>query len=165
MPAIFRLSSFIGFAVLISLELFCGQQLLTFCLQCTILPSMHHIHTNIMDEPQPKRIRLACSNCRYDLITAYLPSVIDLQHRWCNNINANHDCSRKKTRCSGERPACAFCVRLQQDCQYDDGSFSLLEETSLYTEQAPRLPPIIPDHTEIAVRLALLSAHQSFHLN
>ncbi|KAL7944960.1 fungal-specific transcription factor domain-containing protein [Trichoderma barbatum] len=73
-----------------------------------------------MDEPQPKRIRLACLNCR-----------------------------RKKTRCSGERPACAFCIRLQQDCQYDDGLFFLPGETNLYPEQAP-LPPCLPDHTYIA---------------
>ncbi|KAH7064086.1 fungal-specific transcription factor domain-containing protein [Paraphoma chrysanthemicola] len=39
-----------------------------------------------------KRIRQACLNCR-----------------------------RKKTRCSGERPVCAMCQRLHQECAYDDG--------------------------------------------
>jgi hypothetical protein len=29
---------------------------------------------------------------------------------------------RKKTRCSGERPTCAFCVRLGQKCDYASGS-------------------------------------------
>jgi hypothetical protein len=39
-----------------------------------------------------KRIRQACRNCR-----------------------------RKKARCTGERPECAFCVRLKQPCSYSDG--------------------------------------------
>ncbi|KAL6885690.1 fungal-specific transcription factor domain-containing protein [Trichoderma evansii] len=73
-----------------------------------------------MDDPQPKRIRLACLNCR-----------------------------RKKTRCSGERPACAFCVRLQQDCQYDDRLFFPPEEANLYPEHA-QLPLALLDQTEIA---------------
>ncbi|CAK1360237.1 unnamed protein product [Cercospora beticola] len=42
-------------------------------------------------EPEAKRVRQACLNCR-----------------------------RKKTRCPGERPACAFCVRLGQACRYAD---------------------------------------------
>lgn len=31
---------------------------------------------------------------------------------------------RKKTRCPGERPACAFCMRLGQQCTYADSSNS-----------------------------------------
>jgi hypothetical protein len=111
-----------------------------------------------MDEPQPKRIRLACLNCRYDPATTGLSL-------WTYGVAAMvliltliH--SRKKTRCSGERPACAFCLRLLQDCQYDDGQLFLSGETNLYPEQAP-LPPILPDHTDIAVRLILSSIHQS----
>ncbi|EMD87300.1 hypothetical protein COCC4DRAFT_70770 [Bipolaris maydis ATCC 48331] len=28
------------------------------------------------------------------------------------------NCRRKKSKCTGEKPACSFCVRLQQDCVY-----------------------------------------------
>ncbi|KAH7072463.1 fungal-specific transcription factor domain-containing protein [Paraphoma chrysanthemicola] len=45
-----------------------------------------------MESRANKRIRQACQNCR-----------------------------RKKTRCSGDRPVCAMCQRLQQECVYDDG--------------------------------------------
>ena len=50
-----------------------------------------------------KRIRQACRNCR-----------------------------RKKARCSGEHPICAFCQRLSQQCEYsdDDGSERRPHETS-----------------------------------
>jgi hypothetical protein len=33
------------------------------------------------------------------------------------------ECSRKKSRCPGEKPACSLCARLKQTCVYaDDGS-------------------------------------------
>lgn len=33
------------------------------------------------------------------------------------------ECSRKKSRCPGEKPACSLCTRLKQTCVYaDDGS-------------------------------------------
>jgi hypothetical protein len=33
------------------------------------------------------------------------------------------ECSRKKSRCPGEKPACSLCTRLKQNCVYaDDGS-------------------------------------------
>ncbi|KAH7121412.1 fungal-specific transcription factor domain-containing protein [Dactylonectria macrodidyma] len=57
-----------------------------------------------MDDRPLKRVRQACQNCR-----------------------------RKKTRCSGERPICAFCARLQQDCYYDDSWFA-----SVQVEPTPR---------------------------
>lgn len=43
------------------------------------------------DRREPKRARQACLNCR-----------------------------RKKARCSGQKPVCAFCARLNQQCQWDD---------------------------------------------
>ncbi|KAH8803718.1 fungal-specific transcription factor domain-containing protein [Xylogone sp. PMI_703] len=73
-----------------------------------------------MNEPQPKRIRLACLNCR-----------------------------RKKTRCSGERPACAFCARLRQDCHYDDALFALPEEANLHLEHV-QLPLTFLDQINMA---------------
>ncbi|KIW16505.1 hypothetical protein PV08_06560 [Exophiala spinifera] len=44
------------------------------------------------EERETKRVRQACQNCR-----------------------------RKKTRCSGEKPTCAFCARLKQECCYEPG--------------------------------------------
>ncbi|KAH7159450.1 hypothetical protein B0J13DRAFT_108598 [Dactylonectria estremocensis] len=63
-----------------------------------------------MSEREAKRIRQACQNCR-----------------------------RKKTRCSGERPTCAFCARLQQACIYDDFSFSVDGERPYLSRQQHQL--------------------------
>ncbi|KAL2275746.1 hypothetical protein FJTKL_01602 [Diaporthe vaccinii] len=65
-----------------------------------------------MSERQAKRIRQACQNCR-----------------------------RKKTRCSGERPICAFCARLQQVCIYDEfASFAVDEERPPSHQQQQHRP-------------------------
>jgi hypothetical protein len=67
----------------------------------------------------PKRVSQACEACRYVLL-AY--------DRRTSEIFAEREtdiveCSRKKSRCPGEKPACSLCARLKQTCVYaDDGS-------------------------------------------
>ncbi|KAF2124091.1 hypothetical protein P153DRAFT_303188 [Dothidotthia symphoricarpi CBS 119687] len=53
------------------------------------------------------------------------------------------NCRRKKTRCSGERPICAFCSRMQQECVYDAG-------TSIH--------PLTPYDVNLAARVAWLES-------
>ena len=61
-----------------------------------------------------KRARQACRNCR---------SVLPIASAR-RNAELVADCTwldrRKKTRCPGERPGCSYCLRLRQDCEYDD---------------------------------------------
>ncbi|KAK6387345.1 hypothetical protein LTS17_000612 [Exophiala oligosperma] len=69
------------------------------------------------EERDAKRVRQACQNCR-----------------------------RKKTRCSGEKPTCAFCARLKQECCYNSGPGS---EASYPTDMT------------LAARVALLESKLS----
>lgn len=39
-------------------------------------------------------------------------------------LQLTRDHRRKKTRCSGEKPVCSFCLRLGQPCQYSSGTGS-----------------------------------------
>lgn len=56
-----------------------------------------------------KRVRQACSNCRWATkMTIHVFG--SLNHNICNR--------KKKVRCSGERPSCSFCTRLNQECHY-----------------------------------------------
>jgi hypothetical protein len=73
-----------------------------------------------MSEREAKRIRQACQNCRYARYPFAFRSPMD---RWMVCPKLIVISRRKKTRCSGERPICAFCARLQQDCIYDDFAF------------------------------------------
>jgi hypothetical protein len=61
---------------------------------------------------------------------------------------------RKKTRCTGERPVCAFCARLGQVCRYNDNYFSqfgvLSSDSSLQQE-----------NSGLATRVALLESRLS----
>ncbi|KAH8691352.1 fungal-specific transcription factor domain-containing protein [Talaromyces proteolyticus] len=76
------------------------------------------------DEPLPKRARQACDNCR-----------------------------RKKTRCPGEKPACSFCIRLGQPCEYATGAPPMKKlarhaDTSSLSSRQPE--------TDLAHRVAFL---------
>ncbi|KAH7063487.1 carboxyl transferase domain-containing protein [Macrophomina phaseolina] len=59
---------------------------------------------------------------------------------------------RKKTRCSGEKPICAFCARLGHECRYDDGPLA-----------PPRPAPDVAssDSANLAARVALLESRLS----
>ncbi|WZH49698.1 fungal-specific transcription factor domain-containing protein [Fusarium acuminatum] len=62
-------------------------------------------------ESRRKRIRQACLNCR-----------------------------KKKVRCTGEKPVCSFCLRLNQDCEYAEDGRTLRRAYVTYrtaSEQAP----------------------------
>ncbi|KAI8943402.1 hypothetical protein NX059_001414 [Plenodomus lindquistii] len=76
-------------------------------------------------EREHKRVRQACANCR-----------------------------RKKTRCSGERPICAFCARLGQPCHYTD---------DFYPDPAASgyLGPSPQENYRLATRVALLESRLS----
>ncbi|KAK4505483.1 hypothetical protein PRZ48_003446 [Zasmidium cellare] len=78
------------------------------------------------DRREPKRARQACLNCR-----------------------------RKKARCSGEKPVCAFCARLNQPCEWDSSpSFDpLTKQPSLRRASSHH-----PSETALAARVALLEA-------
>ncbi|KAH8629533.1 hypothetical protein IG631_16790 [Alternaria alternata] len=56
-----------------------------------------------------KRARQACENCRY-VRTERLPSP--------QTSATDTSASRKKSKCTGERPDCSCCVRLRQRCVY-----------------------------------------------
>lgn len=81
------------------------------------------------DRREPKRARQACLNCR-----------------------------RKKARCSGEKPVCAFCARLNQSCEWDSSSSS-----EYVAKQASFRRPSSnhPSETALAARVALLEAKLS----
>lgn len=63
-------------------------------------------------------------------------------------------CRRKKVRCSGERPVCEFCARLNQQCSYEDqptgGSAVSLQVDNLQENNA-----------NLAARVALLETRLS----
>ncbi|KAH9882750.1 hypothetical protein J1614_000116 [Plenodomus biglobosus] len=73
-------------------------------------------------EREHKRVRQACANCR-----------------------------RKKTRCSGERPICAFCARLGQTCRY----------TEDFYPEAGYPGPLPQENHRLATRVALLESRLS----
>jgi len=54
-----------------------------------------------------KRPKQACKNCRY-------------VHEYSSRASLISYSRRKKARCPGERPACSFCNRLRQICEYDE---------------------------------------------
>ncbi|KAL6705200.1 hypothetical protein ACN47E_007160 [Coniothyrium glycines] len=74
------------------------------------------------DGRENKRVRQACANCR-----------------------------RKKTRCSGERPICAFCARLGQECQY-------IDDYPLDAAVAISFGPALEENARLAARVALLES-------
>ncbi|UPK97317.1 hypothetical protein LCI18_008252 [Fusarium solani-melongenae] len=84
-----------------------------------------------MDDRPLKRVRQACQNCR-----------------------------RKKTRCSGERPICAFCARLQQDCHYDDSWLASVQVLDSEAELPPRriAPAGANVDTTMAARIATIES-------
>ncbi|KAI1615969.1 fungal-specific transcription factor domain-containing protein [Exophiala viscosa] len=77
---------------------------------------------NMNDQREAKRARQACIPCR-----------------------------RKKTRCSGEKPVCAFCARLKQDCRWDDSSMC---------DHSHIMPNAVQD-ANLAARVALLESKLS----
>lgn len=80
------------------------------------------------DRREPKRARQACLNCR-----------------------------RKKARCSGEKPVCAFCARLKQACEWDTAS----NETASKSTPAIRRASGFTQDSALAARVALLEAKLS----
>jgi hypothetical protein len=95
------------------------------------------------DRREAKRVRQACANCR--LCYAFPLS---------NGRLLTSDGRRKKARCSGERPVCAFCARLGQTCRYND-SFSAESETSSYAGILQE------ENSGLAARVALLESRLS----
>lgn len=81
------------------------------------------------DRREPKRARQACLNCR-----------------------------RKKARCSGEKPVCAFCARLNQTCEWDSPSSA--ELPSKPSSSFRRASSSTQD-SGLAARVALLEAKLS----
>lgn len=67
------------------------------------------------------------------------------------------NCRRKKTRCSGEKPVCAFCARLKQPCTWNDGSTS----PSSYAN-APTARVSSSAEANLAARVALLESRLNF---
>ncbi|KIX04368.1 uncharacterized protein Z518_05236 [Rhinocladiella mackenziei CBS 650.93] len=63
------------------------------------------------------------------------------------------NCRRKKARCSGEKPVCAFCARLNQECTWDQSS----------TDPLSKSPPTSSrlDDQNLAARVALLESKLS----
>lgn len=61
---------------------------------------------------------------------------------------------RKKTRCTGERPVCAFCARLGQTCRYNDSYFS---DFSVSTSDGN----LQQENSGLATRVALLESRLS----
>lgn len=58
-----------------------------------------------------KRARQACLGCRFVVLFSFRGSLF-----------LTHARRRKKVRCSGERPVCAYCARLNQNCSYADAA-------------------------------------------
>ena len=78
------------------------------------------------DGPETKRARQACQNCR-----------------------------RKKVRCSGERPSCAFCTRLKQSCLWGDREDAARPgELSAYSSTNP----LNTSNATLTARVALLES-------
>ncbi|KIX97672.1 uncharacterized protein Z520_06450 [Fonsecaea multimorphosa CBS 102226] len=84
------------------------------------------------DRREAKRARQACLNCR-----------------------------RKKTRCSGEKPVCAFCARLNQRCTWD-GDEDASPERLVDTGRAPSSSSTAAHNASLAARVALLESRLSF---
>lgn len=55
-------------------------------------------------EPRSKQ---ACEPCRWDTM------IINIGLNWVDSL-----CRKKKSKCTGERPTCSFCRRLNQLCTY-----------------------------------------------
>ncbi|KAK4631360.1 hypothetical protein CLAFUW4_02429 [Fulvia fulva] len=79
------------------------------------------------DRREPKRARQACLNCR-----------------------------RKKARCSGKKPVCAFCARLKQNCEWDSPSAESTARPSISRSGSSGR-----DAVGLAARVALLEAKLS----
>ena len=61
------------------------------------------------------------------------PLYRDRNHRILVNCETDIvECSRKKSRCPGEKPACSLCTRLKQTCVYaDDGSMPEIRSAAI----------------------------------
>ncbi|CAJ0542659.1 Ff.00g001890.m01.CDS01 [Fusarium sp. VM40] len=77
-------------------------------------------------ESRRKRIRQACLNCR-----------------------------KKKVRCTGEKPVCSFCQRLNQDCEYAEDGRTLRRAYVTYRTESEQLPVTDMERT-ILTRFASL---------
>lgn len=96
------------------------------------------------EQREIKRVRQACTNCRYGNTPRLSPDRYLLMY-------PNR---RKKTRCSGERPVCSFCARLGQDCHYND-SYAPLSGDTLSTVDLQQ------QNAGLANRIALLESRLS----
>ncbi|KAH6713466.1 fungal-specific transcription factor domain-containing protein [Leptodontidium sp. MPI-SDFR-AT-0119] len=63
------------------------------------------------------------------------------KHRNKRGRRACLNCRRKKTRCPGELPACSFCVRLDQPCQYAESSLGRSRLSSRSGSHGQEGPP------------------------
>ncbi|KAH0842316.1 hypothetical protein FOPE_07257 [Fonsecaea pedrosoi] len=68
---------------------------------------------------------------------------------------------RKKTRCSGEKPVCAFCARLNQRCTWD-GDEDVSPERLTDTGRALSSSGTAAQNASLAARVALLESRLSF---
>jgi hypothetical protein len=73
----------------------------------SILMAEQHTGFHFCPVSTMKRARQACENCRY-LWMLFRATI------WIS-LTQNR---RKKSKCSGEKPECSFCVRLKQKCVY-----------------------------------------------
>ncbi|KIW16278.1 hypothetical protein PV08_06329 [Exophiala spinifera] len=89
------------------------------------------LHILMEDRREAKRARQACLNCR-----------------------------RKKSRCSGEKPVCAFCARLGQRCTWDGHEDRSPES---FTESRGTSATAAVHHdSDLAARIALLESRLNF---
>jgi hypothetical protein len=93
----------------------------------SLSPPQHHPmdieSSSVQQTPEsgrpPKRVSQACEACRY-VLSPYINQTYDFL---VGHETDFVECSRKKSRCPGEKPACSLCARLKQTCVYaDDGS-------------------------------------------
>lgn len=91
-----------------------------------------------------KRVRQACDNCRLDSHC----------HHRLQGMRLTRRIRRKKTRCSGERPVCAFCARLGQHCHY-------AEEVYPDFNSHPSTDLMPQENNRLAARVALLESRLS----
>ena len=95
------------------------------------------------DTREAKRVRQACSNCRLRDCLSYIEGrLLTLDQR------------RKKARCSGERPVCAFCAHLGQTCSYNDIFFA-------ESDNSPNARILQQVNSGLAARVALLESRLS----
>jgi hypothetical protein len=85
-------------------------------------------------EPEAKRTREACLSTFGSYITT---RSTDNSHR------------RKKTRCPGGRPACEYCVRLGQTCEYASDS-ATSTNTDRIRRASSNAAPVSPPGSTIA---------------